>query len=342
MVDRILKHLEIKKGTKAQFDALPVKSPDALYFITDSCSSGRNVGDIFYTTRNDTALNGSVECNGGTYSTADYTGAESIGELLAGGKLDYISLSDYATAISTKGWCDKIGWDGTGTTTVRVPTLTPHIIQKNNIAVVGNGMTLGLTNGSANFAHKASGYDYTGLYGQNVGSTLDTGSITTGGVGITTDGTKSGIIADTTDTAQLRVMFQLFTGTTDEAVATVGTVVAQVMELNSHRVVDFQMPTAGNGYTWYRKYADGWVEQGGIATISTNALFTVTFPIIMQTKPQAIATPYNQPTSSTGDYNYICTLVNIETSSLQIRYYDSDTSAWRQGDVCWEVKGIAA
>ena len=28
-------------------------------------------------------------------------------------------------------------------------------------------------------------------------------------------------------------------------------------------VVEKQEPTAGNSYTWYRKYSDGWVEQGG-------------------------------------------------------------------------------
>lgn len=28
-------------------------------------------------------------------------------------------------------------------------------------------------------------------------------------------------------------------------------------------VVAFQAPTAANGYTWYRKYKSGWVEQGG-------------------------------------------------------------------------------
>lgn len=29
-----------------------------------------------------------------------------------------------------------------------------------------------------------------------------------------------------------------------------------------HQVIEFQAPTALNNYTWYRKYADGWVEQG--------------------------------------------------------------------------------
>ena len=42
-------------------------------------------------------------------------------------------------------------------------------------------------------------------------------------------------------------------------------------ELNAHKVIDFQEPTAANNYTWYRKYADGWVEQGGIWTGTLSA-----------------------------------------------------------------------
>lgn len=29
-------------------------------------------------------------------------------------------------------------------------------------------------------------------------------------------------------------------------------------------VIEYMTPTAQNGYTWYRKYKSGWVEQGGI------------------------------------------------------------------------------
>ena len=45
-----------------------------------------------------------------------------------------------------------------------------------------------------------------------------------------------------------------------------------------HQVIDFQAPNAGNNYTWYRKYADGWVEQGGNIPFKTTSL---TFPITM-------------------------------------------------------------
>lgn len=200
-------------------------------------TSGRNVGDIFYTMRTDNGLNGAVECDGATYNTTDFTGSGSIGELLESGKLDYVSLSAYSTAISTKGWCDKIGWDGAGNTQFRVPTLNAHIVQTNNIPVVGNGMSIGLTNGTVNggLDQQTAGnwglYTATGAYGKNVNTVHAGGTNLTGIIGVTTDGTKSGIIADTTNTSQPRVMIQLAVSATDEAVETCTGVLADVADL---------------------------------------------------------------------------------------------------------------
>lgn len=47
-----------------------------------------------------------------------------------------------------------------------------------------------------------------------------------------------------------------------------------------HEVIDFQEPNAGNNYTWYRKYADGWVEQGGLVSNNT-AVKTISLVIEM-------------------------------------------------------------
>ena len=50
-------------------------------------------------------------------------------------------------------------------------------------------------------------------------------------------------------------------------------------------VVEWQLPTANNNYTWYRKYKSGWVEQGGITNYMSwtgnGASITVTLPIPM-------------------------------------------------------------
>jgi len=54
-----------------------------------------------------------------------------------------------------------------------------------------------------------------------------------------------------------------------------GTVLAKQSEIpepysmpnNYDFVVESQLPTAENNYTWYRKYKSGWVEQGGTVEI---------------------------------------------------------------------------
>ena len=95
-----------------------------------------------------------------------------------------------------------------------------------------------------------------------------------------------------------------------------------------HEVIDFQAPNAGNNYTWYRKYADGWVEQGGIM----NAPATVTFPIEM-------ANTYyygNACPTGNGSSNYSSTVQNRTTTGAEIRFYNESRPT------AWEVKGIAA
>ena len=256
--------------------------------------SGRNIGDIFMTKRTDSGLSGAVECNGGTYNTTDYGGDGSIGELLEAGKLDYVSLTDYATAISTKGWCDKIGWNGAGTTSFKVPTLTSRIVQTNNIPVIGNGKTLGFTNGTTNLA--LGGYSGNSVpvakpsaFNTNINATdASTGSIVIGNYGITTDGTKSGIIADTSDTAQLRVMIQLTGGATDEAFATCSEVLADVAGLKDmnnitstgkETVVGWGMPDYTAGVDLPLNTITTAPTDGYIAIVSDNTVSSYSNPV---------------------------------------------------------------
>ena len=61
-----------------------------------------------------------------------------------------------------------------------------------------------------------------------------------------------------------RCMVQLFNSTTDTAVATCNQVLADVSALNQgDYIIETQIPTPENNYTWYRLYKSGWVEQGG-------------------------------------------------------------------------------
>lgn len=92
--------------------------------------------------------------------------------------------------------------------------------------------------------------------------------------------------------------------------------------------VEFQKPTAANGYKWYRKYPDGWVEQGQLVVLATAGTTNITLPIQMDSAIYSIqvsaagaaATPTYTGATATG--------FSI-TSSVQ-QY------------VCWEAKGLYA
>lgn len=93
-------------------------------------------------------------------------------------------------------------------------------------------------------------------------------------------------------------------------------------------VIAFQKPTAENGYTWYRLYASGWVEQGGLLNINTSAGGTVVLPVTM----------------STSYYNIF---IQTAISGTQAVIYTNRTTtgfdySGNVGKDSWEVKGMAA
>ena len=103
-----------------------------------------------------------------------------------------------------------------------------------------------------------------------------------------------------------------------------------------HEVIEFQEPTATNGYTWYRKYADGWVEQGGITESSSGSTAkNVVFPIEMaDTNYTALVTIYsNLPFGSPGNNPG----VKDTNTTTGMAIYSGNTGA-----LYWEVKGMAA
>lgn len=72
-------------------------------------------------------------------------------------------------------------------------------------------------------------------------------------------------------------------------------------------VIEYQIPTTENNYTWYRLYKSGWVEQGGI---------------------------YNNGSVARD-------LTATSTTQLGIGYYGVGTSDTMQY-ISWQVSGMAA
>lgn len=92
----------------------------------------------------------------------------------------------------------------------------------------------------------------------------------------------------------------------------------------AHVVTEFQEPTSANNYTWYRKYADGWVEQGGVAPANT----TVTLPIQMQNINYTVAA------CALGTSVLSVGINRINTTSM---YINTNAQA-----ASWQVSGMAA
>lgn len=264
-------------------------------------SGAMPVGAIFITPRTGT-IQGAVEANGNPYNIADYNGEGSIGALLTAGSIAYVSKAEFQTQVTNTGACDSFGWDGTSDTTFLVPKLNPWHVGK-SAPVVGNSGDINYilqNNTEAPLISWANQYSNTNSAGFGNGAT------SVGKVKLTTDPTKSGMIADLSETTNLRVMVQLATGATDQALETCTSVLSDVSALNAHRVIEFQAPTADNAYTWYRKYADGWVEQGGVLS-QTGEILSVSFPVEM------------------ADANY--TLIRVQNQSNGIQsYYPGWTS----------------
>ena len=106
-------------------------------------------------------------------------------------------------------------------------------------------------------------------------------------------------------------------------------------DLNSHKVIDFQAPTSANGYMWYRKYADGWVEQGGtLPETSGWANYTVTLPVPMSNNCY-FTVPEGVWTSSDTLGNLV---LNKTATQIQFHYYSKAAG----GYTTWETKGMSA
>jgi hypothetical protein len=317
-------------------------------FVKSTIGGARNIGDVFFTMRKDTEINGAVACDGSTYSTADFTGTGSIGNLLALNKIPYVSLSTYETLLLTNGSVGVFGWDGLGTTPFRVPSLNDIFIETGTAAQIGDYIAPGLPNIKGSW--------------QNYGKSASAGS---GAIQCTTrswgnrdaeNGQNSGqytfdasrsssIYKDTSTTVQpntvrYRAMVQLAVSATDEAVETCTSVLADVAAntaaiAGADYVIESQLPTADNNYTWYRKYKSGWVEQGGKVKLNgpiSSSNKRVSFPVTMAN------TNYFAMAAADANVDFVVYVGWQAVDGMSVGT-KSDAST---NTTTWEVKGMAA
>jgi len=100
-------------------------------------------------------------------------------------------------------------------------------------------------------------------------------------------------------------------------------------------VVDFQSPSSANGYTWYRKYASGCVEQGSSTT--RNVGETIYLPVEMaDANYNATATMVILSTTAPMGPD----IVRITRSATTIKI--GDPNGWGGVQYIWQVCGMAA
>ena len=110
-------------------------------------------------------------------------------------------------------------------------------------------------------------------------------------------------------------------------------------------VVEKQDPTSANGYTWYRKYKSGWVEQGGRCTVpATNGLsgssVNVTLPVPIATPEQATLS-YNGM-NSTGYYANCEDQATVTTTTVSIGRWNNGNQVAEARYYNWTLSGMSA
>ncbi len=118
-----------------------------------------------------------------------------------------------------------------------------------------------------------------------------------------------------------------------------GTVLAKQSEIpdltNVDYVIETQLPTAENNYTWYRKYKSGWVEQGGILNAGGTSAVTVSLPITMNNSE------YNIHATCINSVEYWCGSSAHTTNTCTFRTTNRNGEGYMQR-VSWCVSGIIA
>ena len=108
---------------------------------------------------------------------------------------------------------------------------------------------------------------------------------------------------------------------------------------NYDYVVESQEPTAENGYTWYRKYKSGWVEQGGRTTTVAGQITPYTLPVVMANTEYTItATAHLMHTGNAAGVNFSA----IDTTSFSAWSNIFGTTGYHAVPFSWFVSGMSA
>lgn len=260
--------------------------------------------------------------NGAFHSGATYV---AVYELLLEIYNGTFTKDGVSVKLSTEEYTDTDFVINTADTTFRLPI---KVKLASGNAVVGNGMTLGLS-GYNNYYYGLSTIDPDGTennalalgvssYGASLpsnGNPTISGSAHTN-IGITNDPLKSGI---ETSSNGLKLYFYVGETIQDANIIVASNALTEIANLKAHSIVE----TYVNGTSWYRVYSDGWCEQGGATSVGASAPITVTLLKEYRNNLYSVQITINGTASSPNSNTYPYQALGKTASSFIVANYNS-------------------
>lgn len=108
-------------------------------------------------------------------------------------------------------------------------------------------------------------------------------------------------------------------------------------------VVETQLPTSENSYTWYRKYKSGWVEQGGRDKTNSGNPKQVTLPIEMASIQYNVHMMGQTAVEGYSNASWFLLSLNSSTHPKSKTYFYAQPSISGYNlTFFWHVCGVAA
>jgi hypothetical protein len=177
--------------------------------------------------------------------------------------------------MSTAGICDKYVIDDEAGT-IRLPKYPEYFIGGGIAPVIGNGMTLGFTNGTTYAGLSSNEAQYNDIlfkdtaYGADVGSTVSGGVGVEGIMGLTTDPTKSGIEAHLNDAELVKGTYfiQVATGAETE-----DNIINEIELNNPFSLLDYK-------YSEYELNNISWLKSTG--QFNSKAIYPAVYDLLLK------------------------------------------------------------
>lgn len=314
---------------------------------------GHSVG-FEYISFNPNIPTGSIPLLGGTFSRAAYADLWSWVQTQTGYLISEAEWQEKATANNGN---VPFYSDGDGSTTFRVPSLKCWVKGANGIAEVGSYLEAGLPNIEGTLIGGKSDTTATDEQEQSGAFAFDsTVKAFSGGNGpmplYTFDASRSNDIYGNSDTVQppsivgmwLVIAFGTVSNIGNQDIADVSAGLTRVENKmdeytdNVAYIESFVVETwrSADGSSWYRKYSDGWLEQGGIAVSSSKEMYTLTFPVAFATTNYFFTrSPLWAGTGASNTYHCVGCKTQTETA---VTFQTDSTSYYTK--ILWYACGV--